>query len=77
VHGNAREWTEDCYNKRYTQDAPADGSPWLDGNCTKRMVRGGYWRDLPYNLRSGARYATDEGAGQSFRVVRTLNLPAH
>jgi formylglycine-generating enzyme required for sulfatase activity len=75
VHGNAREWTEDCYNKRYTLDAPADGSPWLDGNCTKRMVRGGYWLDLPDNIRSGARNGSDEDAGNGFRVVRTLNVP--
>jgi formylglycine-generating enzyme required for sulfatase activity len=75
VHGNVREWTEDCYNKRYTQDKPGDGSPWLDGNCTKRMARGGYWLDLPDKIRSGARYGTDTAAGLSFRVVRTLNLP--
>jgi formylglycine-generating enzyme required for sulfatase activity len=75
VHGNAREWTEDCYNKRYTQDKPADGSSWLDGNCNKRMARGGYWLDLPDKIRSGARYNSDADAGQSFRVVRTLNLP--
>jgi formylglycine-generating enzyme required for sulfatase activity len=75
VHGNVWEWTEDCYNKRYTQDKPGDGSPWLDGNCTKRMARGGYWLDLPDKIRSGARYGTDTAAGLSFRVVRTLNLP--
>jgi formylglycine-generating enzyme required for sulfatase activity len=27
VNGNAEEWTEDCYNKRYTEDTPTDGSP--------------------------------------------------
>jgi hypothetical protein len=33
VHGSARKWTEDCYNKRFTQDSPVDGSPWLKGNA--------------------------------------------
>ena len=47
MHGNTREWTEDCYKNRYTQDSPVDGSPWLEGNCTKRMVRGGYWLKPP------------------------------
>jgi formylglycine-generating enzyme required for sulfatase activity len=75
VHGNTREWTEDCYNKRYTVDAPTDGSPWLDGNCSKRMVRGGYWLNLPSRLRSGYREEADENGGNGFRVVRTLNLP--
>jgi formylglycine-generating enzyme required for sulfatase activity len=40
VHGNVMEWTEDCFNKRYTEDTPADGAPWLEGDCTKHMVRG-------------------------------------
>ncbi|MDB5635876.1 MAG: hypothetical protein JWP51_784 [Bradyrhizobium sp.] len=75
VHGNVREWTEDCYNKRYTQDKPSDGSAWLDGNCNKRMARGGYWLDLPDKIRSGARYSFDVEGGLSFRVVRTLNVP--
>jgi formylglycine-generating enzyme required for sulfatase activity len=75
VHGNTREWTADCYNKRYTVDAPTDGSAWLDGNCNKRVARGGYWLDLPSRLRSGYREGYDEIAGYGFRVVRTLNLP--
>ena len=75
VHGNAEEWTEDCYNKRYTQDTPADGSPWLEGNCTKRMVRGGGWNASPGKIRSSYRNSWDAIGGLSFRVVRTLNMP--
>lgn len=73
VHGNAVEWTEDCYSKRYTQDTPADGSAWLDGNCNRRVVRGGGWQVAPYKIRSGFRDSSDADAGHSFRVVRTLN----
>jgi formylglycine-generating enzyme required for sulfatase activity len=75
VHGNVWEWTEDCFNKRYTEDTPADGAPWLEGDCSKRMVRGGTWDWSPDVSRSGARDdATIIGSGKSFRVVRTLNV---
>lgn len=37
--GNAREWSEDCYNDSY-DDAPTDGSAWLTGNCLRRIARG-------------------------------------
>jgi len=68
VHGNGWEWTED-----YTQDTPADGSPWLEGDCTKRMVRGGPWNWSANMLRSGYRYGVYAGSGYGFRIVRTLN----
>lgn len=76
VHGNVYEWTLDCYNKRYTEDTPTDGSPWLEGDCTQHMVRGSEWNSWPSTLRSGYRYSMlGEGAGGSygFRVVRDLN----
>jgi formylglycine-generating enzyme required for sulfatase activity len=74
VHGNVWEWTEDCYNKRYTEDTPTDGAPWLEGDCTKRMVRGGTWNWSADNSRSGYRSDSWFGTGNSFRVVRTLNV---
>jgi formylglycine-generating enzyme required for sulfatase activity len=43
VYGNVFEWTKDCFNKRYNEDKPADGSPWLEGDCSKGMLRGGTW----------------------------------
>jgi formylglycine-generating enzyme required for sulfatase activity len=75
VHGNVWEWTEDCYNKRYTEDTPTDGAPWLEGDCTKRMVRGGTWNWSADVARSGARDDASIGSSKSFRVVRTLNVP--
>jgi formylglycine-generating enzyme required for sulfatase activity len=75
VNGNAEEWTEDCYNKRYTEDTPTDGSPWLEGDCSKRMVRGGGWVGMALTQRAGYRTEMDITLGRSFRVVRTLNLP--
>jgi formylglycine-generating enzyme required for sulfatase activity len=75
VHGNVWEWTEDCFNKRYTEDTPTDGAPWLEGDCTRRMVRGGIWNWSADKSRSGYRDdALASGGGNSFRVVRTLNV---
>jgi formylglycine-generating enzyme required for sulfatase activity len=72
VHGNVMEWTEDCLNKRYTEDTPTDGAPWLEGDCTKRMTRGGLWGWSADKSRSGYRDDAHIGSGVSFRVVRTL-----
>jgi formylglycine-generating enzyme required for sulfatase activity len=74
VNGNAEEWTEDCYNKRYTEDTPTDGSPWLEGDCNKRMMRGGGWIGMALTQRSGYRNDMNVVAGYGFRVVRTLNV---
>ncbi len=74
VNGNVMEWTEDCYNKRYTEDTPTDGAPWLEGDCIKRMVRGGLWNWSADKSRSGYRDDNHFSTGNSFRVVRTLNV---
>jgi len=74
VHGNVWEWTADCFNKRYTEDTPVDGSAWLEGDCSKHMVRGGLWNWSADKSRSGYRDDQYFGSGQSFRVVRTLNV---
>jgi formylglycine-generating enzyme required for sulfatase activity len=74
VHGNVWEWTQDCFNKRYTEDTPTDGAPWLEGDCTKHMVRGGLWNWSADKSRSGYRDDNYFGSGNSFRVVRTLNV---
>ena len=76
VHGNVFEWAEDCFNKRYNEDTPIDGSPWLEGDCKKRMLRGGTWDWMANMVRAGYRdNAIIDGGGHSFRVVRTLNVP--
>ena len=74
VNGNAEEWTEDCFNKRYNEDTPTDGSPWLEGDCSKRMVRGGGWAGTPTTQRTGYRTDAILALGNGFRVVRSLNV---
>ena len=54
MHGNVREWAEDCWNDSYA-GAPADGSAWTSGNCSLRVIRGGAWCDAPRALRSANR----------------------
>jgi formylglycine-generating enzyme required for sulfatase activity len=79
VHGNVREWTEDCWNNNYN-GAPTDGSPWTLGDCARRVLRGGSWVDYPANVRSALRNYAPVSSGRSaavgFRVARTLlNVP--
>ena len=74
MHGNAREWVEDCWNDRYRR-APSDGSAWLRGNCEWRVVRGGSWNLNPRYLRSALRIANTtvyRSYTFGFRVARTL-----
>ncbi len=75
VHGNVYEWVEDCWNGSY-EGAPADGSAWLDGDCERRVVRGGAWDDFPDDLRIALRVGApaDRSDGYyGFRVARTLD----
>ncbi len=38
MHGNVREWVEDCWNESY-HGAPSDGSAWTSGDCSLRVIR--------------------------------------
>ena len=71
--GNVAEWTADCWNDNY-DDAPADGRPWLQGDCRSRVVRGGSWMNTNrWKLRSAARVPERSGwRGIGFRVARSL-----
>lgn len=77
MNGNVREWVEDCWNSSHI-DNPGDGRP--SENCmeSKRVVRGGSWRDTATAVRSAWR--TPESPSKrsdiiGFRVARTLSLP--
>ena len=75
MHGNAREWVADCWRGSY-RGAPADGGAWTEGaDCRKRVVRGGSWSDIPWDIRSARRMAGKYKARNSktgFRVALTL-----
>jgi formylglycine-generating enzyme required for sulfatase activity len=53
--GNVWEWTNDCWNTTY-ENAPNDGSSWLDGNCEVRAIRGGSKDGPMSDLRSASRW---------------------
>ena len=46
VHGNVWEWVQDCWNDSY-DGAPDDGSAWEQGDCGRRLLRGGSWFNNP------------------------------
>ncbi len=73
--GNIAEWTEDCWQSTYL-NAPADGSAWLSGNCSLRVLRGGSWGDSPQNLQTTVRDGTHPSyyrfSSSGFRVARDL-----
>jgi formylglycine-generating enzyme required for sulfatase activity len=72
--GNVWEWVEDCWNPRYA-GAPADGSVWNAGDCSKRVLRGGGWYFGPRNVRLAKRLKnepTKRGHDLGFRVARAL-----
>ena len=75
VHGNVREWTDDCWHESY-RGAPADGSPWLGGTCSNNVLRGGSWGDSPRLLRSAARLrrtTENRNSRAGFRVAMTIH----
>jgi formylglycine-generating enzyme required for sulfatase activity len=77
VHGNVVEWTEDCYHDSY-DGAPVDGSAWIGGDCSERVVRGGSFVDYGVTLRAATRVYNSTGLRTSnvgFRVGRTLLAP--
>ena len=74
VHGNVWEWTEDCWNDSNLGN-PGDGSARLTGDCTRRVVRGGSFYNIPSWLRSARRHwfsAVMRNPVLGFRVARAL-----
>jgi formylglycine-generating enzyme required for sulfatase activity len=75
VHGNVREWVEDCWNDSLS-GLPRDGAARTTGDCGVHVVRGGSWADEPKDLRSAKRtweVRSERRAEIGFRVARTLH----
>lgn len=68
MHGNVKEWVEDCTNASYN-DAPADGKAWTSGDCGQRILRGGAWYDNPQGLRSARRDWAVSGTQSHFNAT--------
>lgn len=76
MSGNVSEWTQDCWNKSYS-GAHNNGLPWISGDCSSRVFRGGSWFSQPEDLRSTARSWTARnyryGYGLGFRLAISIN----
>ena len=70
VLGNAREWVADCYVNNYV-NAPTDGAPVRDGDCGKRVIRGGAWSSAPADMRVANRSRIDTGVSARYMGFRT------
>jgi formylglycine-generating enzyme len=70
--GNVWQWTEDCWNDDY-KGATSDGSSWQNGNCGRRVMRGGAYSLIPALVRAavrlGAKSPSRDHSG-GFRVAR-------
>lgn len=74
MHGNVSEWVEDTWCDTHN-DAPDDGSPFIDPRQSAKVVRGGSWTDVPRSLRSSSRNrlkAVSRNDHTGFRVARIL-----
>ncbi|MGH8534603.1 MAG: formylglycine-generating enzyme family protein [Gammaproteobacteria bacterium] len=75
--GNVWEWVQDCWHENY-KGAPLDGSAWgekQDGDCARRVIRGGSWHDLPRSVRSArrAKHAPGDRYGDiGFRLAHDI-----
>ncbi|UCF16772.1 MAG: SUMF1/EgtB/PvdO family nonheme iron enzyme [Phycisphaerales bacterium] len=93
MHGNAWEWCLDVWHCNY-KGAPNDGGPWLTedslpGVAIRRILRGGAWCRMDFELDSTYRYRGTEdfrSNGSGFRIVRSdapvnekaeIKTPAH
>jgi formylglycine-generating enzyme required for sulfatase activity len=75
MNGGVAEWVADCWNGNY-KGAPADGGAWLKGDCRKRVLRGGSWRNDAESLSATSRVNYDVDVrylAHGFRIARDLN----
>ncbi len=74
MHGNVLEWTQDCWKLNYELSAPS-GRAWVNGDCSKRVRRGGSWVDPPLMMRSSERFwsvSTTKSSISGFRLAQDV-----
>jgi formylglycine-generating enzyme required for sulfatase activity len=72
MSGNVWEWCEDTWHSNY-QNAPINGSAWIDEKSNIRLVRGGSWYSTPDGCRVANRNdvnPSNRDSSLGFRVVR-------
>ena len=71
--GNVWEWTADLWHRDYT-GAPSDGSAWMAGGATNRVIRGGSWAYGAGSVRAAVRAGTDPGGRNGTLGVRCARV---
>lgn len=70
--GNINEFTQDCETENYPGTA-TDGTARLEGDCSKRIIRGGSWHWAPFATnRRGAWKVDFVGALEGFRIAESI-----
>jgi formylglycine-generating enzyme required for sulfatase activity len=75
VHGNVREWVEDCQAYKNAGN-PSAGSAGNTSDCISRFLRGGSWIFEPKSLRSASgswQLSDSRDYDLGFRIARTLD----
>lgn len=75
--GNVSEWIEDCSHSSF-EEGPEDSRPWMEenqGDCSKRVTRGGSWRNPPFRVRSSSRGKLDSDTRSDAVGFRVVCLP--
>jgi formylglycine-generating enzyme required for sulfatase activity len=67
--GNVWEWVEDCWNETYA-GAPTDGRAWTQGECGRRVLRGGSWLNIPGHVRAAYRFWGTTGYRLNYAGLR-------
>jgi formylglycine-generating enzyme required for sulfatase activity len=71
MQGNVLEWCRDWYDAKYYAAAP-DQDPPGPSSGSFRVLRGGSWGNVPYNVRCASRSGStpeDRCSGCGFRLV--------
>lgn len=75
MNGSVAEWTADCWTPDH-RGAGGDAAARLDGDCRKRVLRGGSWRNEKIYVTATSRLMYDHNVrylAHGFRVARDLN----
>ena len=76
MSGNVYEWVEDKWHGNY-QGAPADGSAWLAGSDSSRVLRGGSWGYASDLVRSAFRFVYNPDFSYDNVGFRIVCAPIH
>ena len=75
LSGNVWEWVQDCWHDSYA-GAPSNRQAWERGDCSRRVLRGGSWADVPRYLRSADRSWSSVDYRRNsigFRIARSVD----